>query len=86
MADLADAFVALPGGIGTLDEIFEAISWTQLGIHNKHCAFLNVNGYYNHLINFLDHSVEQGLTRPRIRQLIMIEDQPTVLINRLQNL
>ncbi|MCW8884803.1 MAG: TIGR00730 family Rossman fold protein [Motiliproteus sp.] len=83
MADHADGFIALPGGIGTLEEIVEMISWAQLGVHHKPCAFLNINGYYDHLIAFFDHSVEQGLMRERIRSMILIEDQPELLLQKM---
>ncbi|HEY5718565.1 MAG TPA: TIGR00730 family Rossman fold protein [Motiliproteus sp.] len=83
MAEQADGFVALPGGIGTLEEIFEAISWAQLGIHSKPCAFLNVNGYYDSLFAFLDQSVSQGLTRARTRQMILHDEVPERLLQRL---
>jgi len=83
MADGADAFVALPGGIGTLEEIVEMISWAQLGVHFKPCAFLNVNGYYDKLFEFLDHSVDQGLMRPKIRQMILVDNDPSRLLDAL---
>jgi len=57
MAQASDAFIAMPGGIGTLEEIIEVFTWTQLGLHNKHCGLYNVNGYYDHLIGLLDHMV-----------------------------
>lgn len=59
MAEASDAFIAMPGGIGTLEEIIEVFTWTQLGIHRKHCGLFNVNGYYDHLIRLLDHMVDQ---------------------------
>jgi len=59
MAEAADGFIAMPGGVGTLEEIIEVLTWTQLGIHDKHCGLFNVNGYYDHLIRFLDHAVEE---------------------------
>lgn len=83
MSERADGFVALPGGIGTLEEIFEMISWAQLGVHQKPCAFFNVNGYYDTLISFLDHSVEQGLMRARIRGMILVDDQPGRLLEAM---
>lgn len=60
MAELSDGFIAMPGGMGTLEEIFEVITWSQLGFHDKPCGFLNVNGYYDHLLQFLDQTVTQG--------------------------
>ena len=61
MAELADAFIALPGGLGTLEELFEVLTWAQLRLHSKPCGLLNTNSYFDHLITFLDHSVSQGL-------------------------
>jgi hypothetical protein len=72
MADLADAFVALPGGLGTLDEFFEILTWAQLGIHAKPCALLNVNGYYDPLLAFLDHATRSGLVARDHRELIAV--------------
>ena len=60
MADLADAFIALPGGIGTLEELFEAVSWAQLGHHAKPCVLYDVGGYYAHLVGFLDAATAEG--------------------------
>jgi uncharacterized protein (TIGR00730 family) len=74
MAELADAFVALPGGIGTLEELIEVFTWTQLGLHRKPCAVLDVAGFFGHLIAFLDHAVDQGfLTAEHRRTLLEIE-------------
>jgi hypothetical protein len=72
MADLADAFVALPGGLGTLDELFEILTWAQLGIHAKPCALLNLNGYYDPLLAFLDHATRNGLVARDHRELIAV--------------
>ncbi|MEH6628149.1 MAG: TIGR00730 family Rossman fold protein [Motiliproteus sp.] len=85
MADHADGFIALPGGIGTLEEIFEVISWAQLGVHHKPCAFLNVNGYYDKLIEFLDHSVTQGLMREKIRSMILLDNDPLRLLSKMKS-
>ncbi|MBX9577603.1 MAG: TIGR00730 family Rossman fold protein [Chthoniobacterales bacterium] len=83
MASLADAFLALPGGIGTLEEIIEAFTWTQIGIHPKPCALLNVNGFYNPLMTLLADMVEKGfLHREQLSQLI-VEAEPEVAINHL---
>ena len=68
MGDLSDAFLALPGGIGTMDELFEAWTWTQLGLHRKPCALLNQDGYYDPLLEFLDRAVEEGFLQPRYRR------------------
>ncbi len=84
MAELSDAFVALPGGIGTMEEIFEVFTWTQLGFHAKPCAFLDVNGYYAPLFEFLDHMAEQRfIKKPHLRSLIRGND-PQKLLARLR--
>jgi hypothetical protein len=70
MADLSDAFVALPGGYGTLDETFEMLTWAQLGLHAKPVGVLNVNGYFGALLAFLDHTVREGFIKPAHRQLL----------------
>ena len=82
MADLADAFVALPGGAGTMEEIFEVWTWAQLGHHQKPCAFYNVNGYYDHLIRFLDHAVEEQFMKAPHRDMLIVADQPDDLLLR----
>jgi len=83
MADLADAFVAMPGGLGTLEELFEVVTWAQLGIHPKPCALLNVSGYFDPLIEFLDHQVTEGFVRPDNRSLILVEEEVGALLDRL---
>ncbi|MFM8341091.1 MAG: TIGR00730 family Rossman fold protein [Methylomonas sp.] len=85
MAELADGFIALPGGIGTLEELFEIWTWAQLGIHNKPLGLLNVAGYFDDLIRFLDHMTEQAFFKSRHRQMLMVESQPEPLLNRLLN-
>jgi uncharacterized protein (TIGR00730 family) len=72
MADRADAFLALPGGYGTLDEFLEILTWAQLGIHAKPCVLVNVLGFYDGLLRFLDHAVDQGFLQPRNRALIRV--------------
>ncbi len=84
MAELADGFLALPGGIGTVEEISEAISWAQLGIHHKPCGLLNTNRYYDHLLAFFDHSVAQGLMRQKTRDMILVDNDPTRLLQKMQ--
>jgi hypothetical protein len=80
MADLADAFVALPGGLGTLDEFFEILTWAQLGLHAKPCALLNVNGYYDALLGFLDHATRAGLVARDHREMILVAtDVPSLV-------
>ena len=75
MGDLADAFLALPGGIGTMDELFEAWTWTQLGLHRKPCALLNLDGYYDPLLAFLDHAVDEGFLEPRYRAALLVASE-----------
>jgi uncharacterized protein (TIGR00730 family) len=84
MADLADAFIALPGGYGTLEELIEALTWTQLGLHMKPCGILNVDGYYDKLIAFLDNAVSEGFLAQRDRDLLMVAERPAELIARLR--
>lgn len=79
MAGLADGFVALPGGIGTLEELFETWTWAQLGLHRKPCALLDVAGYYAPLIRFLDASVEQGFVRPAHRGMLVVAPEVDAL-------
>ena len=83
MADLADAFVALPGGLGTLEEIAEALTWVQLGLHAKPCAFLDVEGYYAPLVQFLDHAVAEGFVLGDRRAAIGVETTAEALVGRL---
>ncbi|AQQ06183.1 Rossman fold protein, TIGR00730 family [Roseibium algicola] len=85
MADLSDAFIALPGGVGTLEEIFEVWTWGQLGYHKKPCGFLNAEGYYDHLIAFLDHQTEQGFTKQVMRDMAQIASSPLDMIRQFEN-
>jgi len=82
MAELADAFVALPGGIGTLEEIFEAWTWAQLGLHAKPCGLLNAAGYYDGLIAFLDHTVAERFVKEANRSMLIVSDDPSDLLDR----
>ena len=82
MADLSDAFVAVPGGIGTLEELIEVYTWSQLGIHEKPCGVLNVRGYYDALATFLDHAVEEGFLRPQHRAVLSVEADAAELLER----
>jgi hypothetical protein len=84
MADLSDGFIAMPGGIGTMEEFFEVLSWAQLGIHNKPCALLNAGGYYQPLINFLDHAVAEDFLKPKHRSLLFVEEEPEKLMDRIE--
>lgn len=83
MYDLADAVVALPGGIGTLDELFEALTWNQLGYLAEPCGLLNVNGYFDPLVELLDHMVGQGFLRIETRRLLVVDDDPDRLLDSL---
>jgi hypothetical protein len=83
MAELADAFIALPGGLGTWEETFEMLTWTQLGIHRKPCGILNVAGFYDDLIVFLDHAVTAGFLKPEHRGMVVTEREPAALLERL---
>jgi uncharacterized protein (TIGR00730 family) len=83
MADLSNAFIALPGGIGTLEETFETLTWAQLGLHRKPVGFLDTAGYYGPLLEFLDHGVAARFIRPEHRGLYVVEDDPATLLDRL---
>ena len=83
MADLADGFVMLPGGFGTLDEFFEVVTWTQLGVHAKPCGLLDVNGFFASLGAFLDGAVGHGFIRAEHREMLITESDPDALIDRL---
>ena len=83
MADLSDAFIALPGGYGTWDEFCEVLTWSQLGIQHKACALLDVNGYYGPLLAMADKAVSEGFLREVHRGLMLSDDAPTRLLDRL---
>jgi uncharacterized protein (TIGR00730 family) len=85
MADLADGFVALPGGLGTLEEFLEVLTWAQLGLHSKPCGLLNVCSYFGSLISFLDKAVEENFIRPEHRSMVLIHEDPDELLNRLDS-
>jgi uncharacterized protein (TIGR00730 family) len=85
MAMLSDAFIAMPGGIGTLDEIFEAMSWNQLEIMDKPVALLNTKGFYDKLVSFLDYTVEQRFVRPEHRKNLLVDDSPEKLLEAIEN-
>jgi uncharacterized protein (TIGR00730 family) len=84
MSDLADAFVALPGGLGTLDELFEIHTWAQLGMHSKPIGILNVDGYFDGLMSFLEHAVSERFVRADHRAMLIVEDEPAALLERLE--
>lgn len=83
MAELADAFITLPGGFGTLEELFETISWIQLGIHSKPMGLLNVNGFFDPLRQMVAHQIDQGFIPTRYSGLLVVEDDPVALIEGL---
>lgn len=83
MADLADAFVALPGGFGTFEELFEIVTWAQLGFHKKTTGLLNVEGYFDPLVELVDHAIESGFIAAAHRGLVIVEREPALLLERL---
>lgn len=83
MAELSDGFIAMPGGVGTFEEIFEAVTWTQLGIHRKPCAFYNIKGYYDTLREFIAHAATEGFVRPSFAGSLIFSDSPRKLIQDL---
>jgi len=85
MADLSDAFVALPGGFGTLEEFFEVLTWSQLGLHAKPCGIVNVLGYYTPLLRMLDHSVDQRFLKPQNRALVIARETPSGLLQAFED-
>jgi uncharacterized protein (TIGR00730 family) len=84
MADLSDAFVALPGGFGTLEEFCEVVTWTQLGLHAKPCGILNVLGFYSPLLRMFDYAVEERFLKPENRALVLARDKPAELLQALE--
>jgi len=85
MADLADAFLSLPGGFGTWDEFCEALTWSQLGLQRKACAFLNVEGYYDALLALTERAAEDGFIREEHRKLLLVDGDAEILLDRLEN-
>jgi uncharacterized protein (TIGR00730 family) len=86
MAELSDAFVALPGGYGTFEELCEVLTWTQLGLHRKPCGLLNVDRYYDPLLSLFDHAVTEGFLKPLHRGIVIADADPATLVNRLLGL
>ena len=84
MAELSDGFVAMPGGIGTMEELFEVLSWAQLGLHDKPCGLLNVSEYYDPLIQFLDRAVTDDFLKPKHRALMLVDKNPGTLLDRFE--
>ena len=83
MADLSDAFIAMPGGFGTFEEFFEAVTWTQLGVHRKPCGLLNAGGFYTPLAVFIDQAVTEGFIKPIHRASIVVDDNAERLLDTL---
>jgi uncharacterized protein (TIGR00730 family) len=81
MADRSDAFIMLPGGFGTLDEFFEAVTWTQLGVHTKPCGILNVARYFDPLLSLIAEATEQRFLRPQHRDLVVVDSDPEALLD-----
>lgn len=84
MAALSDGFIAMPGGFGTLEEIIEIITWGQLRFHDKPCGLLNVGGYFDHLLAYLDHASAEGFLRPENRQMLLCDKTPAGLIQQFE--
>jgi uncharacterized protein (TIGR00730 family) len=85
MADLSDGFIALPGGLGTLEELFEVLTWSQLGFHHKPCALLNIKQYYESLSVFLDHAVEEEFVKPIHREMLLVASDPSQLLDAMES-
>jgi uncharacterized protein (TIGR00730 family) len=83
MSELSDAFIALPGGFGTLEELFEVTTWAQLGIHRKPIGLLDINGYYRQLVSFIDHAVKEQFIRREYRDLFVVGEDPETLLDTL---
>ncbi len=84
MAELADGFIALPGGLGTIEEFFEVLTWAQLSLHHKPCGLLNVEQYYTRLLHFIDHTVAERFIEPECRSLILVDDDPINLLQQFE--
>jgi len=85
MAERSDGFIALPGGLGTLEELFEVLTWAQLGFHKKPCGLLNISGFYDGLLTFLDHACGEDFMKPQHRNLVMADTDPHSLLERFAN-
>lgn len=84
MADLADGFIALPGGWGTVEEFFEILTWGQLGLHRKPCGLLNVEGYFDPMLSFVEHSIEEGFVRREYLSMISVSNSAGTLLDMLE--
>jgi len=85
MSDLSDAFVSLPGGLGTFEELFEVLTWGQLGLHQKPIGLLNIAGYFDPLVAMIDRAIEDGFCRVEHRQLFVVDEQPVRLLQRIRD-
>ncbi|SDM86978.1 TIGR00730 family Rossman fold protein [Bacillus sp. OK048] len=85
MVELADGFVVMPGGTGTLEEFFEVFTWGQIGLHKKPCGLLNIHHYYDPLISLFDHMIDQKFLQEKFRSMAIIEDEPAALLERFLN-
>jgi uncharacterized protein (TIGR00730 family) len=85
MAELSDGFIALPGGWGTIEEIFEMLTWAQLGFHEKPCGLLNIASYYDHLYAFLEKAIEQQFVKEAYRPMIIMDETPGSLLDRFSD-
>lgn len=85
MEDLSDGFIALPGGFGTFEELCEIITWAQLGFHNKPCGFLNIQGYYDPLVELFDKATDQQFVRPEHRRLVIIESEIESMFQKMED-
>jgi uncharacterized protein (TIGR00730 family) len=83
MSELSDGFIALPGGLGTLDEFVEVLTWAKLGIHAKPCGLLNVDGYYDRLLGFLDQMLENGFINRMGREMVIVDQDPSALLMKM---
>ncbi len=83
MAEFSDGFIALPGGLGTLEELFETLTWSQLGFHKKPCGLLNTRNYFSHLSTFLDHTVTEGFVGKIHRNMLLVEQDPAKLLEMM---
>jgi len=82
MVELSDGFIALPGGLGTFEEFFEVLTWGQLSLHKKPCGLLNIEGYYDKLVNFLDHAVQEDFIQSEHREILLVASRPEELIEK----
>ena len=85
MTEMSDGFIALPGGLGPLEEFFEVLTWAQLGMHQKPCGLINACGYFDQLTRFLDHTVEEQFVEPEHRAMLLVDEDPAALLNKFRS-